>query len=97
MNAFKAAKGIQTYVHQQHHKEFNNFIRAHTKHPVLAPIGEGLEGVWKPMFNNEQLVVLLIMMQMTTTFDTTKPSDVIDTIKKQMQHIILDAMVQCIM
>ena len=31
------------------------------------------------MLNNEQVLILLIMMPMTTTFETTKPSDVIDT------------------
>ena len=79
MDAFKTAKGIQTYVYHSHQQEFNHFIRAHKEHPDLEPFGGGLQGVWQPMFNNEQLLVLLIMMPVTTTPETTKPSDVIET------------------
>ena len=76
MDAFKAAKGIQTHVYHQHHKEFKNFTRAHTTHPALAPFGGGLRGVWQPMLNHEQLVVLLIMMPVTRRFEF-KPTDAI--------------------
>ena len=68
-------------VYRLHQQEFNNFARAHKDHPALEPFGGGLQGVWQPMFNNEQLLVLLIMVPVTTRVESVKPTDVITTFR----------------
>ena len=81
MNAFKQFKGVHEFDYHLHQQEFWNFLRATKNHQVLELVGGGLRGVWQSCFNNEQLVVLLIMMPVTRLFDSVKLTDVTTTFR----------------
>ena len=64
------------FEYQRDHKDFVAFIHRGDG-CFLAPFHGGLAGIWQPMFDNEQMIALLVKFPITTDFHSYKPWDVI--------------------
>ena len=58
-----------------------HFIRCQKRNAVLEPFHGGISGIWQQLFNNDQLVCLLLMMPPTNHFSSIEPLEVIGTFR----------------
>ena len=50
-------------------------------HDVLAPFHGGLDGVWKPLFENDKMICPLVRVPITGNVHACKPYQVVETFK----------------